>query len=62
MTTAFRKGKESFDDSVTDPKVKRKSEKVGDEEEGVGGTEANEKMVKDALHRSKHFNVVLISY
>ena len=61
MTTAFRKGKESFDNYVTDSKVKRKSEKVGDEEKGVGGTEANEKMVKDALHRSKHYNVVLIS-
>ena len=61
MTTAFRKGKKSFDDKVTHSKVKRKSEKVGDEEEGVGGTKANEKMVKDALHRSKDYNVFLIS-
>ena len=61
MTTAFRKWKESFDDNVTDSKVKRKSEEVGDKKKGVGGTEANEKMVKDALHRSKHYNVVLIS-
>ena len=46
MTAALTEGEEEVDDDVSEPKMKRKSKKVGDQECDVGNTEARQKVME----------------
>ena len=50
MAAGLKKGKEEVKDIVTEPKLKWKSQNVGDEKEDISSTDTGEEMVEDASH------------
>ena len=51
MTAALNKGVDGVDEAVVETKVKRKSQQIGKEKDGVSRAEANEKVVENIAHR-----------
>ena len=50
MAAGLKNGKEEVKDIVTGPKLKWKSQNVGDEKEDISSTDTGEEMVEDASH------------